>query len=383
MPASPAEAPAARHGLIDDIQVLRAVAIACVLVEHSWYNLLFHQEWLTWLLRHVPLWCGVDFFLVISGYVITSSLLPGVLAPVPARQVLARFWIRRAFRIWPAAWLWLALMVLGSLIFTDPPFLGTLELNVKGALAGIFGYANIRFASRPMLPYGASFPYWSLSLEEQFYVLLPPLMLLARRHIGWVALLALAVQFPLPHPRMYFFLRNDGLLWGVVLASMPALARWAAPAATWLARVPLAGLAILTAAIGEMARLSPFFEQSPPYLIGGMAAVAALPVWLASADRDLFAMGKLQPAILWAGSRSYALYLCHVPIYQCAAALSQFIGDGDKVFHAHTDLRSTLIALPVLVAAAELTYRCVEQPLRGVGVRLAGRSRFARGAVVA
>jgi len=126
LPASPAEAPAARHGLIDDIQVLRAVAIACVLVEHSWYNLLFHQEWLTWLLRHVPLWCGVDFFLVISGYVITSSLLPGVLAPVPARQVLARFWIRRAFRIWPAAWLWLALMVLGSLIFTDPPFLGTL-----------------------------------------------------------------------------------------------------------------------------------------------------------------------------------------------------------------------------------------------------------------
>jgi peptidoglycan/LPS O-acetylase OafA/YrhL len=174
---------------------------------------------------------------------------------------------------------------------------------------------------------------------------------------------------------LYFFMRNDGLLWGVVLASMPMLARWARPAAARLARVPLAGLVILVAAIGEMARLSPFFEQSPPYLVGAMAAVAAVPVWLASADRDLFAMGRLQRAVLWMGSRSYALYLCHVPLYQCAAALARFIGDGAPMVQAHTDLVATIIALPVLAAAAELTYRCVEQPLRGVGVRIAGRWR--------
>ena len=371
MPASQVEAPRdgrlqtlGRHALIDDIQVLRAAAIACVLVQHTWFNLLFHQEWLTAMLRHVPLWCGVDLFFVISGFVITTSLLPGVLARVPARQVLARFWVRRAFRIWPAAWAWLALMVLGSVIFTNPPFFGAPELNVSGALAGIFGYANIRFAERPMMPYGPSYPYWSLSLEEQFYVLLPPLMLLVRRHIGWVALVLITVQFPLPHPRLYFFMRNDGLLWGVVLATMPALARQAIPAAARLARIPLAGVIILIAAIGEMARLSPFFEQSPPFLIGGMALVAAVPVWLASADRDLFRMGRLHSAVLWMGSRSYALYLCHVPIYQCAAALARY-----------TDWLSTVIALPLLAAAAELTYRCVEQPLRGVGVRLAGRWR--------
>ena len=378
MPASPVEAPLfpplgprGQHGLINDIQVLRAVAIACVLVQHSWFNLFFQQEWLTTLLRHVPLWCGVDLFLVISGYVITTSLLPGITARLPARLVLGRFWIRRAFRIWPASWFWLAMMLLGSFLFTNPAFLGTPELNAKGGLAGVFGYANIRFASRPMMPYGASFPYWSLSLEEQFYVLLPPLMLLARRHIGWLALLALAIQFPLPHPRMYFFFRNDGLLWGVALASIPALARWARPAASAVARVPLAGWAILLAAIGEMARLSPFFEQSPPYLIGAMAAVAAVPVWLASADRDLFAAGPLQGAALWMGSRSYALYLCHVPLYQCAAAFARFMAETDPVVAAHTDLFATLLAVPLLAGAAEFTYRCVEQPLRRKGVALA------------
>ncbi len=362
---------ASSHRLIDDIQVLRAVAIGCVLIQHSWFNLLFHQTWLNWLLAHLPLWCGVDLFFVISGFVITSSLLPSVLAGAPARKVLSRFWIRRAFRLWPAAWLWLALMVLGAAIFTDPPFMGTLALNLRGALAGIFAYANFRFASRPMMPYGASYPYWSLSLEEQFYIVLPPLLILARRRIGWVALAALLVQFPLAHPRLYFFLRNDGLLWGVVLAAIPALARWARVAAGAVARVPCAGWVILAAAIGEMARLSPPFEQSPPFLVGAMAALAALVVWLATANRDLFSAGKLQPVVLWMGSRSYALYLCHVPIYQCAAAFSRTVSASSAVVADHADLLSAAVGLPALALLADATYRLVETPVRRLGGKLA------------
>jgi peptidoglycan/LPS O-acetylase OafA/YrhL len=365
--------PAGHNRLIDDIQVLRAVAIACVLLEHSWFNLVFNQPWLTWLLTHVPLWCGVDLFFVISGYVITGSLLPQLLTGGPGRPVLARFWIRRAFRLWPAAWLWLALIVLGSAIFTNPPFLGPLDKNIKGAAAGIFAFANIRFAQHPMEPYGASYPYWSLSLEEQFYIILPPLMLLFRQRIGWLAALALLVQLPLPHPRLYFFLRNDGLLWGVLLAAVPAMAMSARPAAARLAHVPFAGLAVLIVSVGVMSFLSPPLERSPAFLVGAMAAVAAVPVWLAGGNANLFSAGRLQPAALWLGSRSYALYLCHVPVYQCAAALSRRIGVADPIFHAHGDLRSTVIGLAALAAAAECTYRFVERPVRGIGADIASK----------
>lgn len=366
-----------RHAPIDDIQVLRAAAILCVLIEHSWLNLVSPLDWFTSFLHHVPLWCGVDLFFVISGFVITRSLLRQVVAASHPGRVLARFWIRRAFRLWPAAWLWLALMVVGSTIFKDPPIFSTLAVNLRSALAGMLAYANIRFALHPMVPYGPSYPYWSLSLEEQFYLLLPPLLLMARRRVWWVALALILVQLPLAHPRLYFFLRNDGLLWGVLLASAPACQRGAKHAAAAIARVAFAGPIILLAAIGEMARLSPAFEASPPFLVGGMAIVAALPVWLAGADRDLFHCGPLQPAALWVGSRSYVLYLCHVPIYQFASMISHRIGI-DQVFGANADARSIALAVPLLILAVEFTYRGVERPLRDAGARIAVRVRMPR-----
>ena len=99
-------------------------------------------------------------------------------------------------------------------------------------------------------------------------------------------------------------------------------------------------------------------------MAGEIAAAAAVPVWLASANRNLLTAGRLQPALMWLGSRSYALYLCHVPIYQCASAMSRAVGAG------HADLLSVGIALPLLGAAAEGTYRLCEQPLRKLGIRL-------------
>ena len=356
---------------IDDIQVLRAVAISCVMVEHSWFNLLTNQTWLTWLLRHVPLWSGVDLFFVISGFVITRGLLPSVLAAQRGGPVLARFYIRRAFRLWPAAWLWLGFMLLGSCIFANRHLMGTPALNVQGALAGVFGYANFRFASMPGQPYGPSHPYWSLSLEEQFYLLLPPLLLLARQRIVWVAAALILVQLPLAHPRLYFYMRNEGLWWGVLLAAAPAAAPLAARVAAAVARVPLAGVAILAASIGTMAWLSPFFEQSPPYVLGAMAAVAAVPVFLASGNQALFSFGWAQPAVLWLGSRSYALYLCHVPLYECSAAMARALAGRAPGLHNHVDLCAATLAVPLLWLAAQATFHWVEQPLRRHGARLA------------
>ena len=319
------------------------------------------------------MWCGVDLFFVVSGFVITRGLLVA-LDDGAARQVLPRFWLRRAFRLWPASWFWLCLIFLGSALFRDPPFMGTLALNVRGALAGAFGFADIRLAANGFAhSYGASFPYWSLSLEEQFYLVLPFLILMARRRLALVAVVLLLIQLPLRHDRLYFFTRTDGLLWGVLIASSPALMASGGITARRLAVCPGAGLLVLAVSLAGMSQLSPPFEQSPPFRLGLLAVFAALPVWLAANDVDLFRAGALQPALLWLGSRSYALYLCHVPVFQCASALSHWWPPLAGVLAEHVEWRSTLIGLPLLAACAEFTYRYVETPLRRVGGRLSSK----------
>lgn len=369
----------ARHR-IDDIEALRALAIVCVLVEHSVWNLVFNVPWLGWLLGHAPLWCGVDLFFVVSGFVITRGLAPALAGAAQPMAILRRFWIRRAFRLWPAAWFWLAFILVGSLIFRDPPFMGTLTLNFWGALAGVFAFADLRFGLNGFgKAYGASFPYWSLSLEEQFYVMLPPVILLAGRCLVAAAIVLLLIQLPLPHGRIYFFLRTDGLLWGVLIAASPALLRLGASAAARVAAVPLGGFAILALALAGMTQISPAFEQSPPFRLGALAAVAAVPVWLASADRDIFRAGHLHKPVLWLGSRSYALYLCHMPVFQCAAALSRWCAATLGLGTIHLERQSVLIGLPLLAIAAEATHRLIERPMRGYGARLAGAARPAAG----
>jgi peptidoglycan/LPS O-acetylase OafA/YrhL len=244
---------------------------------------------------------------------------------------------------------------------------------VRGALAGVLAFANFRFAAMPGQPYGASYPYWSLSLEEQFYLLLPLLMWGAGRSLPLVVAGLILIQFPLHHNRLYFFLRTDGLLWGVLLATTPMLLLRAKSAAQSICRAPGSGWVLLACILGIMTQLSPPFERAPPYMLGALAACAALPVALAGADMNIFHAGKLQPILLWLGSRSYALYLCHVPIYQSAAALSHWLPVWDPLFLGHMDARSTAIGVAALAAAAEATKRVLEDPLRHYGSRLALR----------
>jgi peptidoglycan/LPS O-acetylase OafA/YrhL len=372
-PAVPAE----RHPLVADIQILRAVAIIFVMIQHSYFNLVFHAAWLSALLRHAPLWCGVDLFFVISGYLIAGGLrraFAGGAAPL----VLRRFWVRRAFRLWPAAWAWLAVMVAGSLVLKHPPVFATPVLNLKGAAAGVFAYANFRFAALPFMPYGPSYPYWSLSLEEQFYVLLPLVMLVCGRFLPWVMAVAIVAQLPLAHGRLYMFLRSDGLLWGVVLACCADRSWFMKLRPAMIDKVPLAGWGVLAAGLAVMVSASPVNDVAPPFAVGIIAAAAALLVWLAAGDRDLFDPGwPLRRPLLWVGSRSYALYLAHVPCFILASDISHQIGGPDAVFGDRIDLRSVVICAPLLAGAVEATYRCVEVPLRQFGSRLAMRDTLA------
>ena len=361
-----------------DIELLRAVAIGFVLVQHVNYNLLFAPHTLQWVLTFGQLWPGVDLFFVISGFLVTRDLFSRL--GTKARwaqgwQATKSFWFRRAWRLWPTAWLWLTIIVIGSALFTeDLPFFGPLKANVLGLWAGILFYANIRSVYIVWDPYGASFPYWSLSLEEQFYFVLPLLMLMLGRFLPLAAALCIAVQFPLAHNRFYFFFRSDALLWGVVLAAWFGRGSYLRMAPAFLANRAVSSV-LLVCALMALFRLAVPGNATPPFVIGCIAAISAVLVWVASYDRDYLCPKWARGFVLWAGSRSYALYVAHVPVFNCSAAVAHYVFTPN--YHPFTgagDPYAVAVVGPFLVGAGEVTYRCVEQPLRRIGARLTNRT---------
>src|SRR5579871_3941423 len=243
------------------IDGLRAIAVAAVFVYHA------DQAWLP------GGFLGVDVFFVISGYLITSLLIAELAATGGVQ--LARFWAGRARRLLPALFLLLAVCLLIG---------ATVERNklvmLRGdALSSIFYVANWRFIFEHE-SYFAQFGrppllrhLWSLAVEEQFYLIWPPLFLaLSRiRHrtvvpvlVALAALGSTALMWALYTPgadtsRVFYGTdtRAAPLLVGVLLAfvwrpgSMTRLNRAGARVLNGASAVALAAVAYMLATVHD------------------------------------------------------------------------------------------------------------------------------------
>src|SRR5947207_171293 len=126
-----------------DIEVLRAVAVLMILVDHI--KFLIPWAGASDLVHTITsLWGGVDVFFAISGFVITSMFLR---QPPSARFVAfaVPFWIRRVYRIWPSALLWLAIMVLSAMFFNRTGAFGSITGAVYDAVTVVMQVANFHF----------------------------------------------------------------------------------------------------------------------------------------------------------------------------------------------------------------------------------------------
>jgi peptidoglycan/LPS O-acetylase OafA/YrhL len=372
------------RGRIDDIEVLRAFAVGLVLIHHLLGDLLPEWPQSKLLLRHLGFWSGVDLFLAISGFVIARSLLPQLAAATDRRSFVRAtlsFWIRRAWRLLPSAWLWLAIAVTASAVYNRSGEFGPVQANVAAAIAAIFYYANIHFAAAfGRYPLGSVFHYWSLSLEEQFYIALPFVIYFARNRLSMVMVAIAASQFFIKRTGpwadlLFAHTRSDALCLGVLLAIWSQTAEHrrleptalASPWARWL--LPCGSILALAMIAG------PMFGY-PRVTMGVLAVVGAGIVWIASYDRDyLFPPGRVKQALCWAGARSYALYLIHVPVY--FATREFWFRTRPSVLQPSTAHLVVLVtgALAAVLVLAELNYRVVEAPLRRRGARIAERIR--------
>jgi peptidoglycan/LPS O-acetylase OafA/YrhL len=305
---------------------LRGIAILAVIVYHYAFELqhghgiggaiyeLLHQG------RH-----GVDLFFVLSGFLITGILLDSRDSP----RYFSTFYARRTLRIFPLYYgvLYVVLVLLPMLV---PPLPLAQEVIHQQGWLWAYG-TNILMSWRDQVFFNAEHfnlaHFWSLAVEEQFYLVWPLLVLaLSRRALAGVCIalvpLALATRwFFVAHTDMgsaaYFFTvcRVDALALGALIATLargsgglaalrrPAL--WIVPicALLWLALLPSTG--------GKHWEFSSHFIYTPIGLFCGGIVCLALNAPPASATAQFLSTAPLR----FFGKYSYGLYVFHFLLY--------------------------------------------------------------------
>lgn len=362
------------RGFRSDIQGLRAVAVGVVVLGHAGVPALAGG------------FIGVDVFFVISGFLITGHLLQSLSAT--GRIDLPRFYAARARRILPASLTVIALTAVGSVLIVPPLRVGAV---LADAVASALSVPNIRFAieGTDYLAGSAPSPYqhfWSLGVEEQFYLLWPLVLMgaffIARRSrirmavaIGVVAIasfVACLLVAQTSQPWAFFSLQTRAweLAVGALLASAaPSLGRVPAVVArvlTWVGLAAIVAAALLVTgdtAWPGVATVVPVIGAALVIGFGGRDTGTAglgrdgdplIPgaVRAGGAERLL----RLRP-LQWIGAISYSLYLVHWPILVLAEERAS-TSDGSLPFEASLGL--AIAAVPV----AWLLYRFVETPFR-------------------
>jgi peptidoglycan/LPS O-acetylase OafA/YrhL len=361
-----------RHHRIDEIECLRAVAILFTLIHHAFFYLLIKAPpFEDTLLRYATFWGGVDLFFVISGFVIFRDLMSKK-KKISYWRNTGAFWLRRAWRILPSAWLWLVIYLLVTLFLNSSGAIGHFENNLTDSLAAFFQVAN--FQSWRCMHAGTCGPngvYWSLSLEEQFYLLLPIVIFIFGRKLRYFFLFLLVVQFFIRRPvwSLIWAVRTDTFIWGCLLAMMSKKDIYQKLEPRFLNMFPFVKWIVVPMLIIAMA-LIPAAPNGVPLPTSLLGVVCCLLVYLASYDRGyLMAPGFFRRGLVWLGGRSYSLYLTHVVLFRVAIEL-WYRAIGNDVATADHIWPLTISALLLVFAASELNYRFVEQPLRRYGKRL-------------
>ena len=340
-----------------DVQGLRAVAVLLVA--------LFHAD--------VPGlgggYVGVDVFFVISGFVIT-----GVLLRERARlgsTSLLHFYTRRIRRILPAATLVIIVSVLAANAVLGP--VSGSETAIDARWASIF-LINFHFVATgtnylsSQLPPSVLQNYWSLAVEEQFYLVYPAIFLVVaglssrtplRRRVGWTLSAAVVASFVWSivqtgsNPTAAYFSPLTRV-WELALGGLIAVS------SVQLRRIPKAMASALSwIGLGSILLASVVFSAATPYpgwrvalpVVGAALVIAGGTVEPAHGVERLLGLRPFQ----WVALISFSLYLWHWPILEIAA---------QRRGVATLPVWDNVVLLLVAGLLATVTYLFVENPVR-------------------
>ncbi len=332
-----------------DIEGLRAIAILCVV--------LFHFD-----LGLTGGYVGVDIFFVISGYLITQGLL--LPRHLGVRGILV-FWARRLRRLVPALVVVSVVTLVVALLLLMPDELVAFGKSLQASdlfYSNYLYYSEAGYFDAPSL----TKPFlhtWSLSVEAQFYVAFPLMVILLRsqlmaRHKGAIAILC--ALFTLSFAASIAWVRTN-----------PSLAFYALPARAWeLLAGSLLAFGVLRAinnspanqllqAVGMVlvAWSAWFYSANTPFP-GGAALVPVLGAFLliysgqsSPPTAPVSCLLKSKP-LVWIGKRAYSLYLWHWPLIVLLP----------NAFGREPSPGRTVIGVVLAIGLSDFTYRLVERP---------------------
>ncbi len=356
--AVPAPPPGRPTGLRPEIQALRAVAVMVVVVHHLWPSALPGG------------FVGVDVFFAISGLLITSLLLREI--DRTGTISLRSFWARRARRILPAALVTLLAAAVATMLVVPVSRWQQVFSEITASALYVQNWQLSEAAVDYFASQNAPSPvqhFWSLSVEEQFYVVWPLLLLLAlaltrgrARHARRAALgvamaaltaasLAVGLHLTAADPEAAYFVTPTrawefGL--GGLHAQLPQRER-SPPALRAL--LSWAGLVAIAVAVATYDGATPF-----PGLAALLPVLGACAVMRAGAPAHPLAptaLLRLRP-VQALGDLSYSIYLWHWPLIVLAPfALGH---------EAHTETLVAILMLTILIAW--LSHHLVEEPVR-------------------
>ena len=337
---------------------LRAIAIVCVVAGHA----------------GVPFTrgggdVGVAAFFALSGFLITRLLVAERFSR--GRIDLVAFYARRVLRLFPA------LLVLVAAVLVVYSIQGRGARAAQSIPVVLLYSANWRlaFGGETVTPFQHT---WSLAIEEQFYIVWPPILLLLLRARSPSNRLALAVAIgavgaavwrrwishalPVPQGIDRADFGSDmnayALLAGCALGLLPRLP--VGRVATALGILGLVGIAALTATPA----VTGLSERTEVALLGPLAALGALGVICGAMDGRLGLLG-LRP-VAYVGRISYGLYLWH---WVTPRLLEPWVAEGDR----------TVIGLALAIAATVVSFHVIERP----ALRLKARFRRVAGGLEA
>lgn len=327
-----------RLGYRPELDGLRAIAVTAVIA--------YHAEVPGFSGGHV----GVIWFFVLSGFLITTLLFEerSSIGDVD----LVRFYQRRALRLLPSLYLMLAVF-------------GILAATVLVIDGSDFSSAGLYFSNMHALVFGAGavnvyfLHTWSLSLEEQFYLVWP--LLIRRSWPTWVAASGAVFLIVAAFISRYFDYETTPILTlpifsmdAFVIGALLALALRGGHIPRWVTSDWFVGLAVAVMALDVVVSHDTVGGFSPLRMVVSQLAVAVVITFLVTQrDRRSAVLLRSRPFV-YVGLLSYALYLWHYPIFIALTAERQ----PDMSNLLRHVLKYSLTAL-----AAVATYHLVERPL--------------------
>lgn len=329
-----------------EIDGLRAIAVIAVIIYH------INPSWL------VGGFLGVDVFFVISGYLITAIIQRNINA---GRFSLSGFWVRRVKRLYPAMMAMVCTTaVVGNFVLIRPE---RIDL-VKQSIGAIFSFSNILLWKTTNGYWSASsenialLHTWSLSLEEQFYIFFPLLLVVLSKWIRnsalYVTLLLTLISFSLSVyltdiDRSGAFYLLHTRFWELSIGSLLALIELKRPA--WftdkkhLSFLAPVGLALVAYSLLAVKNDADFPKWKPILACIGTALILAF-----SRHRGIGKTVLEWTPMRYVGKISYSLYLWHWPVI---------------VFANYISPNASLLAiLSVTLLFATGSYYLIETPFR-------------------